>query len=178
LKASSATASVTVAGIVPTLNFSAIGNQVYGNLPFTVSASSNSPGAISYAVVSGPATISGNTVSLTGSGTVTLRASVAASGSYKAASATTTFTVAPTPATTLNFPAIANQVLGNAPFMIRATSNSPGTVSYAVVSGPATMSGSTVTVTGVGSVTIRASVAASGPYAADSATSTFTVSAH
>jgi hypothetical protein len=42
----------------------------------------NSTGAIPYSVVSGPATISGNTVTLTGSGTVTLQASQVAAGTY------------------------------------------------------------------------------------------------
>jgi streptogramin lyase len=51
--------------------------------PFTVSASSNSSGAFSFSLVSGPATVSGSTVTLTGAaGAVTLQASQAAGGSY------------------------------------------------------------------------------------------------
>jgi streptogramin lyase len=51
--------------------------------PFSVSATSNSSGAITYSVVSGPATILGNSVTLTGvAGTVVLQASQAASASY------------------------------------------------------------------------------------------------
>jgi len=43
-------------------------------------------------VVSGPATISGNTVTLTGVGTVELQANQAANGNYAAATTTTSFT--------------------------------------------------------------------------------------
>ena len=42
--------------------------------PFTIQATSNTSNAITYEVVSGPATISGNTVTVTGAGTVTVRA--------------------------------------------------------------------------------------------------------
>ena len=57
-------------------------------------ATSNSTGAFTYSVVSGPAAISGATVTLTGAGTVVLKASEAADSNYAAASQTATFTVA------------------------------------------------------------------------------------
>ena len=78
----------------PTLSFAAITSKTYGDAPFTVSATSASSGAVTYAVVSGPATISGATVTLTGAGTVALSASQAADSSYGPAAATTSFTVA------------------------------------------------------------------------------------
>ena len=56
-------------------------------------ATSNSTGAFTYTVVSGPATISGATVTLTGAGTVVLMASEAADSNYAAGSKTATFTV-------------------------------------------------------------------------------------
>lgn len=64
--------------------------------PFTVSASSNSTGTITYSILSGPATISGNTVTLTGAtGTVTVEASQASTGifGYSSGSATASFSV-------------------------------------------------------------------------------------
>jgi hypothetical protein len=86
--------SITVASpcMLP-FKFSAIPSQVLGGSPFTVSASSASPGAVTYVTSSGPATISGATVTLTGTGTVTLIALQAASGSYCANTATTSFVV-------------------------------------------------------------------------------------
>ena len=51
----------------PTIAFT-VSNQTYGAAPFAVAATSNSTGAFTYTVVSGPATISGSTVTLTGRG--------------------------------------------------------------------------------------------------------------
>jgi hypothetical protein len=86
---------LTVKGqALPTIKFT-VANHNYGNAPFAVSATSNSTGAITYSVVSGPATISGSTVTLTGVGTVVLKATQAAAGNYGAGSLTASFTVAP-----------------------------------------------------------------------------------
>ena len=79
---------------LPTIVFT-VPNHHTMDLPFTVSASSNSSGAISYSVVSGPAAIAGSTVTLTGvAGTVVLQASQAASGGFAAGMQDTSFTVA------------------------------------------------------------------------------------
>ncbi len=88
-----ASTTVTVNPAVPTLIFSPIGSQTYGSASFTVLASSASSGAITYGVASGPAIVSGNVVTLTGAGTVVLNASQAVSGSYTAATASTSFLV-------------------------------------------------------------------------------------
>ena len=67
-------------------------------------------------MVSGPATISGATVTLTGAGTVVLQASEAADSNYTAGTKNATFTVgqaAPTIAFT-----VSNQTYGAAPFAV------------------------------------------------------------
>jgi hypothetical protein len=155
LNVASATQSILLSGSsvasVPTLSFASIPTETYGNAPFTVSASSASSGAVTYAMVSGPATISGATVTLTGAGTVVLSASQVASGNYAATTVTTSFTVAAT-VPTLSFAAIPSETYGNAPFAVSASSASSGAVTYAVTSGPATISGATVTLTGAGTV--------------------------
>ena len=167
-------ATFTVTAGTPTISFT-VGNQAYGTAPFAVSATSNSTGAFTYSVVSGPATISGSTVTLTGVGAVTLMASEAADSNYAAATRNATFTVtAGTPAISFT---VGNQTYGTAPFAVSATSNSTGAFTYSVVSGPATISGSTVTLTGVGSVTLMASEAADSNYAAATKNATFTVTA-
>ena len=58
-----------------------------------MAATSSSTGAFTYSVVSGPATMVGNTVTLTGAGSVTLKASQAADSNYAAASQTASFPV-------------------------------------------------------------------------------------
>jgi RHS repeat-associated protein len=91
-----ATASVTltVNKTAPSISFT-VPNQTYGAAPFTVSATSNSPGAFTYSVVSGSATVSGSTVTITGVGTVVLQASQAASGNYTTGTQNASFTVNP-----------------------------------------------------------------------------------
>ena len=82
-----------------TITFPTIPSKVYGNPPFTVTATSSSGLPVTIAVTSGPATISGNTVTLTGAGTVTLTATQAGNANYSAAPPVTqSFTVtAPIP---------------------------------------------------------------------------------
>ena len=175
-QAATATTSFSVSGGASTLSFTPIPMQTYGTAPFQVHAGSASSGAVTYTVLSGPATIAGSTVTLTGAGTVTLGASQAAGGGYQAATATTSFTVTPAvPA--LSFISIPAQTYGAAPFQVNATSASNGAVVYTVVSGPATIAGSTVTLTGAGTVTLGASQAVSGNYQAATATTSFAVSA-
>jgi RHS repeat-associated protein len=173
--AATASTSFTVRPATPTLSFTAIATQTYGVSPFTVSASSASTGAITYSVTSGPATISGSTVTITGAGTVVLGASQAATTNYTAGTATTGFTVSPaTP--TLSFTAIAAKTYGVSPFTVSASSASTGAITYSVTSGPATISGSTVTITGAGTVVLGASQAATTNYTAATASTSFTVS--
>ena len=69
-----------------TISFAAIADKLNTDAPFALSASASSGLPVSYAVVSGPATVSGNTVTLTGgTGTVTIRASQAGNAQYNPA---------------------------------------------------------------------------------------------
>ena len=166
--------TLTIVQGAPTITFT-VANKIYGTAPFTINATSNSTGAFTYSVVSGPATIMGSTVTLTGAGSVTLKASEAADSNYTAGSQNATFTVGAA-APTISF-TVPNQAYGTTPFTVAATSNSTGAFTYSVVSGPATITGSTVTLTGAGSVTLKASEAADSNYTAGSQNATFTVGA-
>jgi hypothetical protein len=90
----------------------------------------------------------------------------AGNGTYNAATPVSqSFTVFSTRQNqTITFPAIANKTYSNPPFDISATASSGLPVSFRVVSGPATVSGSTVTITGAGTVTIEAMQAGSTLY--------------
>jgi CSLREA domain-containing protein len=78
-----------------TVTFDPVPAKTYGGAPFTVNAAASSGLAVTYSVLSGPATANGNTVTINGAGTVTLRASQAGDSTYAPASADQTFTVAP-----------------------------------------------------------------------------------
>jgi hypothetical protein len=79
--------------------------------------------------------------------------------------------IAFTPADTLlgqfiTFSVLADRALSTAPVSLAASASSGLPVTYSVVSGPATVSGSTLTLTGVGTVTVRASQAGNASYSA------------
>ncbi|MEI3802550.1 MULTISPECIES: MBG domain-containing protein [unclassified Chitinophaga] len=245
---------LTVALTSQTITFPAITGKTYGDAPFALNASSSSALAVSYSVISGPATISGNTVTITGTGNVTIAADQAGNGNYSpAAQVTQTFNVAkailtvtandknkaykqanPTPdytitgfvnneninvvsgnaiiahtadinsvpgvypitvtagalsaanydfsfvngsltitqaSQTITFPAITGKTYGDAAFTLSGSSDVGLTVAYAVTSGPATVNGNTVTITGVGNVTISATQAGDANYTAAAAVS-------
>ena len=68
-----------------TITFNALSNKVYGAASFALSATASSGLPVSFSVLSGPATLSGNTLTLTGVGTVTVQASQAGNSNYVAA---------------------------------------------------------------------------------------------
>ncbi len=171
-----ATMSFRVNAAVPSLVFSPIADQPLSSTPLTLSASSNSTGAISYSVASGPATVSGNRLTLNGTGKVTVLASQAAAGTFASTSATTSFNVSAN-TNTLVFAPIADMSFSSTPISVSATSSSTGAITYSVASGPATISGNLVTLTGLGTVTLQASQVAAGNFAAGAASTSFTVSA-
>jgi parallel beta-helix repeat protein len=67
----STTSLVTV---TPVITFGAIPNQVYGVAPLTLSATASANLTVTYVVVSGPATVSGDVLSITGVGVVEIEA--------------------------------------------------------------------------------------------------------
>lgn len=164
---------LTVTAAAPAITFS-VPNHTFGDAPFAVTATSNSSGAFTYSVVSGPATLAGNTVTLTGVGAVTLQATQAAMGNYLGGTQTTSFIVAEG-TVTLTFASIPSETYGNKPFTISASSSSSGAIAYSVLSGPASIAGSTVTLTGAGTVTVEASQAATANDAPATAQATFQV---
>ena len=68
-----------------TITFPAPGDQTYGAAPITLGATASSGLAVSYSVTSGPATVSSNTLTITGAGSVTIQASQAGDANWVAA---------------------------------------------------------------------------------------------
>lgn len=125
---------------------------------FNVNATTTSGLDLTYAITSGPATISGNTITLTGEvGEVVVEVSQSGNVNYNADTATVSFNVINSDKQdqTITFNTIEDKIYGNV-FNLSATASSGLNVSYIVISGQATISDSTVTVTGVGNVTIEA----------------------
>jgi uncharacterized protein (TIGR03437 family) len=160
-----------------TINFSTIPSHTFGDQPFTLSASGGASGnPVTFSVSSGPASISGQTLTILGAGTVTVVASEAGNSSYQAATASQTFAVNKG-TQTLTFSPLGSHGGADGPISLQATASSGLPVVFSVVSGPATLTGATLTLAGVGSVTVQASQAGSDNYSPASAvTQSFTVS--
>ena len=165
-------------------NFNVPG-QSYGVSPFgvtlpqSVDGSNNATGLpVTLSVLSGPATVKGTNVTVTGAGVVTLAANQAGNNTFgPAAQMTTSFTVSQATNAIASFASIPSKVYGAAPFKVIPPVASSGLpVSLSVLSGPATIAGNTVTVTGVGTVTLAADQGGNANYSsATQVTTSFSV---
>jgi hypothetical protein len=109
-----------------TVTLDPIPNHFITDAPFTVHAVASSGLPVTYSIASGPATISGNTVTLTGTtGTVVVQASQAGDGNYNPASATQSFSVS-TASASLSF--VASTVNTGSGYRVTLTVKNPGNV--------------------------------------------------
>ena len=100
VKHTSATITQVVSKVDQTISFVSLGSVTYGITPLALTATASSGLPVSFAVVSGPATISGDTISITGAGNVTVAATQSGDATYNAAPGVQrSFTVLPTPLT-------------------------------------------------------------------------------
>ena len=95
--ASSQASATTAAGQQQSVGFTLPASATYGAAPIALSATATSGLAVSFSAT-GPATVSGNTLVVTGAGTVNVTATQAGNGSYGAAAPVSrTLAVAPAP---------------------------------------------------------------------------------
>ena len=145
-----------------TVTFPAVASQPFNGPPVALSASASTGLPITYSILSGPGTVSGNLLSFTGVGYVTVQATQAGNANYN--SAGEHIRISGNKGTqTITFPAIPAQKFGNAPITLGATASSSLPVSYSVT-GPASVAGNILTLTGAGSVSIKASQAGDATY--------------
>jgi hypothetical protein len=173
----------SIGRLAQTVTFGAIPGHTACDVPFTfVAPTASSSLPVTVVVTSGPATVAGNTVTLTGAvGTVVLTASQAGDSNYAPApNAVQSFAVVACALTpqTITFAVVADRSLCDGAFAVAPTASSGLTVALAVTSGPATVSGNTVTVTGTGNVTLQATQAGNATYGnAPAISRTFAVTA-
>ncbi|WP_420575774.1 Ig-like domain-containing protein [Ekhidna sp.] len=138
-----------------------IADKLTTGASFDVVASVDSELPLSYSV-SGPATNDGPTIILTGgTGTVTVTVSQSGNANYNEASESVSFVVTDPAKTdqTITFETILDKVYGDAPFNLVATASSGLAVSFSIVSGPISLDGNEVTITGAGTAVIAANQA-------------------
>jgi sugar lactone lactonase YvrE len=154
--------------VFQTISFTAPTTPVtYGPAPITLSATASSGLAVTFSVTSGPATVNGSTLTITGLGTVVIAANQVGNANYAAAATVSKTIVVNGASQAISFPALTTPIsYTTTPITLSATANSGLPVTFSVTSGPATVSGSTLTITGVGTVVVAANQAGNTTYAA------------
>lgn len=161
-----------------TITTGTVENKRITSGPFDLNATASSNLPIKLVVVSGPATISDKKVTLTGQpGKVIIRASQEGNATFEPApNVEITFEVKVKDSQKITFATIPTKTLGDAPFVLAATASSNLPIVYNIVSGPATINGNILTLTGLGKVTLKATQAGNETYfAADDVTISFCV---
>ncbi|MDB4794962.1 chitobiase/beta-hexosaminidase C-terminal domain-containing protein, partial [bacterium] len=154
---------------VQTVSWGTVTAKTYGDAAFNVSATASSGLPLTYEVVSGPATIDGESVTLTGAGTVVLKAIQAGDANLKAAEAEVSIAVAKSKQTVSFTSLYGTKAFTTAPIQLGATASSGLSVVYEVIQGQAEVFGADLTLTGVGVVTVRAKQLGNDDYEAASA---------
>ncbi len=146
--------------------FPTIPEHSAGDNPFTITATASSGLPVYFDVISGPAVLdTNNNLTLLGGGTVTIAAWQPGDSNYNPAQLVQqSFNVTKVPQT-ITFGSLSQQKVGDAPFPLTATTDSGLLVSYSA-SGPATLSGNILILTGWGTVTVTASQPGNNTYAA------------
>ncbi len=157
----------------PVSNGASVSSVNYGVGQVEILGGSSSGLGVTYSVVSGPGSISYQSgfafLNVTGAGSIVVEADQAGNAGYNAAPAVQHTLVVGQASQTITFGALAPVINGVAPFALNATSSSGLAVTYKVVSGPATVSGNTLTVNGGGSIVIEADQAGNASYTAAAA---------
>ncbi len=154
-----------------------IGDKITTDAPFNVVASVDTGLPLTYDV-SGPASISGTLITLSGStGTVVVTVTQIGDVNHNSASALTSFEVTEFVKSdqSISFNPIEDKVYGDV-FTLDASATSGLSIAFSVVSGPLNIDGNEVTISGTGQATIAANQAGNSEYnAAQQVTQSFTI---
>jgi hypothetical protein len=151
--------TLTINKIAQSITFDALSDKTYGDIPFTVAATSTSGLAVAYASSNNAvATVSGNTITIVGAGITTITASQGGNANYLAATEVQRTLTIGKASQTITFATPEDKNFSDADFNLSASASSGLGVTYQVVSGPASIVGSTVTLNKtLGIVSIQAS---------------------
>ncbi|HEX8686852.1 MAG TPA: MBG domain-containing protein, partial [Pyrinomonadaceae bacterium] len=139
------------------ITFAALSNRTFGDADFAVSATAGSGLGVSF-TASGPCTVSGATVHLTGAGTCAVTASQAGNGNFNAApNVERSFQIGKA-SQTITFGSLADRSFGDADFPLSAAATSGLGVNFGAT-GACSVIGTSLHITGAGSCTVTASQA-------------------
>jgi hypothetical protein len=154
---SSGLGDLTVFKADQAITFAGLGNKVFGDADFSVSATASSTLSVTFSAT-GTCTLAGSTVHLTGAGSCTITASQAGDSNYNPApDVPQSFTIAKTDQT-ITFGALSGKNFGDPDFAISATASSNLAVAFSAT-GSCSVAGSSVHLAGAGSCTVTASQA-------------------
>ena len=158
------------------LSFTSEVSTTYGiTVPLSVSGGTGT-GAITYSVDSGPCTVSSTTLTPTASGTCVVSATKAQDSTYLAESVSYSVVVAAADQASVTVTNTNTVVYGSTLALTATGGTGSGAFEFAPVSGPCTISGTTLTTTAVGDCVFHARKQADSGYNASLWTSNFTVS--
>lgn len=166
--AAQVTNSVVVNQGSQTINFTAPASPVaYSTAPISLSATATSGLAVTFSIVSGPGSLNGSNLTITGVGTITIAANQAGNADYTAATQVTQTIVVTLATQTINFRQPPTPVAyGVKPIVLSATATSGLGVTFTIMSGPGSISGSALTVIGIGTIVVAANQAGNADYTA------------
>lgn len=142
--------------IPQTISFPPIPAKTYGDTAFAINVSASSGLPVSLQVSSGPGSLSGNIYTITTTGTSVLIATQPGDDLYDTAAPVTQHIVINKASQAIDFPVISDQLPGAGTLILNGTASSGLPVSYSLISGPATLTGNQLTITGLGSISITA----------------------
>lgn len=140
-------------------------NVTQGSITISLKATSNSNLPVSYDVIVGPASLLGHNLTIDGSGLITVRASQTGNEEFTAATPVERSFYAKKDQL-ISIDEVNDQVFDDTNLTVNLNANSDSNlaIEYTVVSGAATVDNSTLTVTGTGLISIRASQAGNTHY--------------
>src|SRR3954470_3289149 len=159
--------SLTVNKADQAISFGPLADKQTTDPPFTVSATGGASGnAVTFSTASSACSVSGTTVTILTSGTCAVDANQAGATNYNPApQVTQSFSIGKT-SQTITFPAIADFSWSGGSATLTATASSGLAVSYSVLSGPCSITGSTLTASHAGSCVVAADQAGNATYSA------------
>lgn len=157
--------TLVVAKADQAISFSPLPGGVAAGSPITLAATASSGlSPVVYSLTSGNATLAGNIITPADAAPITVRASQAGDKNYNAAFTDLTFAVGKQNQS-ISFAALPSVPSSAKPISLSASATSGLAVTYSLVSGPATLSGSILTLSGsAGTVTVRASQTGNSAY--------------
>ena len=145
--------------------FEPIGPQKVGGPPVLLRATASSGLPVSFTVLSGPARINGNELTVLGTGRAEIKAKQEGNDTYSTAEAVSGVTVGKA-SQTIRFDSVTAPLIAGQPCTLRAVASSDLPISFQIVEGRATLNGNRLTPTVAGQLTIKAVQAGTEAYEA------------